>query len=328
MPKSMQARTLRSRRRLAAVSLAALSLTLAGVGTSAAGPQRIVKFRTPTFPTEAVSAYGSIWVSTHRNVFVYRIDPKTNRITARINVVGDTCSLGASGGRVWAAGCAGGTISSIDPHTNKIVGGPQGFSALVGGGSLWVLTDLTPGTIARFDPNTNVRLKSFRLRSPAPPYIAGYAYGSLWVGPNGTDTVWRIDAATNTVTVIPLPGAKAYADPNQGYANGGPMSFAGGKAWTGNPAGIYEIDPATNRAKLLPISIGSLFEWGNIDMTAGYGSVWARTSGNQITRISPATGKVVRSYPATGGGGGIAVGFGSLWVTNASLDSVWREPIR
>lgn len=31
--------------------------------------------------------------------------------------------------------------------------------------------------------------------------------------------------------------------------------------------------------------------------------------------------------PATGGGGGIAVARGSLWIANAGADTVWREPL-
>ncbi len=52
-----------------------------------------------------------------------------------------------------------------------------------------------------------------------------------------------------------------------------------------------------------------------------------RTSGKTVTRIDPATGTVVGSYPATGGGGGLAIAYGSLWVANANADTTWREPI-
>jgi hypothetical protein len=71
-------------------------------------------------------------------------------------------------------------------------------------------------------------------------------------------------------------------------------------------------------------------EWGDIPIVSGAGSVWLRTSDPKLDRIDPATGRVRATYPAAnaGGGGGLAVAFGSLWVENAGSDSVWREPIK
>jgi hypothetical protein len=46
-----------------------------------------------------------------------------------------------------------------------------------------------------------------------------------------------------------------------------------------------------------------------------------------VARIDPSSGQAIQRYPATGGGGGVTVGFGSLWLTNTGPGSVWREPI-
>jgi hypothetical protein len=106
------------------------------------------------------------------------------------------------------------------------------------------------------------------------------------------------------------------------------MAFAGGKIWCGNPAGIYEIDPATNRAALLPIKIGELGAWGPIGITRWHNRVFVRTSGNAVTEINARSDKVVGMYPATGGGGVPAVGYGALWIPNAGDDTTWRESLR
>jgi hypothetical protein len=152
--------------------------------------------------------------------------------------------------------------------------------------------------------------------------------GSVWLGSQTTKTVLRISAAKNKVTaVIPLPGAATTPTPAQGYAEGGPMAFAGGKIWFGNPAGIYEVDPSTNTARRLPIKIGALDLWGDITFATGLGSVWVRTSGTRVTRINPGTGRVIGTYPAAGGGGGIAIVGHSLWVANAGKDTTWRERV-
>lgn len=152
--------------------------------------------------------------------------------------------------------------------------------------------------------------------------------GSIWLGSQTTKTVLRISAATNRVTaVIPLPGAATTATPAQGYAAGGPMAFAGGKIWFGNPAGIFEVDPSTNTAHRLPIKIGALDFWGDITFATGLGSVWVRTSGTRVTRINPTSGGVIGTYPGDGGGGGIVIVGQSLWVANAGKDTTWRERI-
>jgi streptogramin lyase len=115
-----------------------------------------------------------------------------------------------------------------------------------GGGSLWA-TNSVNTAVLRLDPRTHVVLKRVRAHfdNPSEGGLSGFAYGSAWAGDQGSVT--RIDAGTNRVTVIPLPGAKEWPDPaEQVLAAGAQMAFAGGKVFYGNAAGIYEIDAATN----------------------------------------------------------------------------------
>ena len=114
----------------------------------------------------------------------------------------------------------------------------------------------------------------------------------------------RVDAATNTVTVIPLPGAALQPGPTQGYAGPASMAFTAGKVWFGNPAGVYEIDPATNKATLLKIPIGNFSQLGGISVVGGAGSVWGAHVGvgGDEDRL-PATGQVLGHYPVPGGRG-------------------------
>lgn len=271
---------------------------------------------------------GAVWVGTHRGYVVYRINPRTNAKRA-IVVPQNTCNFVAfAGGYVFPSGCDDTwTTLQIDPRTNKVIRHFPGVADVGGAGSLWVVDQ--NGKLGRDDPRTGVRLATIDagvdISVTGGP--VGVFDGGLWVA---ADTaVSRIDVQTNKVTnVIPLPGARGSGSVNGGYLYGNYGAFLNGKLWVSNPVGLFEVDPATNTAKLLPIQIKPLSVGGDLQVAAGAGSLWLRTSDHSVARIDPASGKVVQRYAATGGGGGVAVGYGSLWVANVGSDSIWRYPIR
>jgi streptogramin lyase len=298
--------------------------------TSAPGAPGIARIVTPGSPGHMMIAYGSLWVSTHRGGFIYRIDPKTNHKTA-INVGNALCGpLAVGGGAVYAGGCDGNPVTyKISAANNRVVAQRRGTTPVFAAGSLWTLSpDLRH--VWRVDPRSGVVLAKLEpgidtLKSGGP---MGYGYGSLW---DVADTVAsRIDVTTDKVTaVVPLPGSKASGDYNGGYLYGDYVAFAAGKVWITNAAGIYVIDPTANIARLLPIPLTPMSQGGDITITVAAGSVWVRTSDTTVVQIDPKTEQVVKTYPAlaAGGGGGIAVGFGSLWIANVGIDSVSRLPI-
>jgi streptogramin lyase len=296
------------------------------------------------FPAMIVPASGSIWVFPHRDIVVDRIDPLTNRIVAQVNVQDTPCTLSAAGGGlVWLSNCGTGENSTgwvygIDPRLNRIVRRIRGTYPAFGDGSLWVLDD-SGKRVRRVDPRSGVVLATIPTGSDQQPgggtlVLAGVGYGSAWLASDASKTVTRISTATNKVTaVIPLAGAETQdeAFPNGGgYINGAQMALADGKAWYGNPAGLFEIDSRSNHVRLIPLRMRPFTEWGDIPVVSGAGSVWLRTADNRIDRIDPLSGRLIGTYPADsgGGGGGLAVADGSLWVENAGSDSVWREPIK
>lgn len=293
---------------------------------------RTTTFKTPGFPGGIAVGLGSVWVSAHRAPVVYRINPQTRKVIA-IRVPEDNCSRAAIGASaVWVNGCNG--VYKIDPKTDRVVGhglGGDGVGGVFGAGSLWA-TSLTTCRLYRLDPRSGVVLA--RINSGIPPGTGssgdgcgplGVGYGSLWVY---SDTaVSRIDTRTNKLTrIIPLPGGKAGGDYPGGYLFGGSATFAAGKVWVTNPAGVYEIDPTANTATPLPIRIKPFSAGDEAAITSGAGSVWFRTNDHTIARINPATGSLIARYPGHGGAG-LAYAFGSLWSANAGLDTTWRVPI-
>jgi hypothetical protein len=245
-----------------------------------------------------------------------------------VNLGQGTCWPPAfAGGYIWFGGCESGPTVKVDPKTNRAVGQFNGVTPLGAAGSLWILNpDFT--RLLRVDPQSGIVLAriSPKIDMTQAGGTAGYGSGSVWLY---SDTaVSRVDPGTNHVTaVIPLPGGKISGGFPGGYSYGGYGVFAAGRFWVANPAGVYVINPATNAAAKLPLKIQPFSQAGDIYIAAGAGSIWVRTSGNSIARLSPSDGHAIARYPATGGGGGIAVANGALWVANFGNDTVWREPI-
>jgi YVTN family beta-propeller protein len=88
------------------------------------------------------------------NGYVLRIDPTTNRVTARTPVgfePGDTC---VAGGSVWELNGMDGTVSQIDPSTARVrrtiqIGGSEDSALACGFGSVWA---------TQFDESAVVRI--------------------------------------------------------------------------------------------------------------------------------------------------------------------------
>jgi hypothetical protein len=319
-------------RRALALSLAATVAVLAVGGAAAASP---VTFTTPGAPAHLLIAYGSVWVAGHYGD-VYRLNPRTNRRVATIAVPSPLCLQPAAGaGSLWISGCTGltGVDKSyrIDPGTRRVVGTVNGGAPFFGAGSLWTTTSTsaTP-SVLRLDPRTGLTLTTIPIKIDVSPGggLIPFAIidGSLWAM---TDTaVARIDTATNQLSaIIALPGAKVGGAYPGGYLGGAAGAYADGKVWVPNPAGLFEIDPSTNTAQLVPVRFRPMSNGGDINVGAANGSLWFRTGNKTVARFDPTADRLLGTSPAAGGGGGIAVGFGSLWVANAGADSVWRERI-
>ena len=127
-----------SSRRFVTVVFAALAAVVGAVTAFGAAPKTVATFKIPDFPGGVVSAYGSIWISTHRGSLLYRINPRTNRIVKQLYVLDPTCWSEADGGKVWVFGCGNGTGRAIDPRTNKVGPRVSGDAVYHGGGSVWL----------------------------------------------------------------------------------------------------------------------------------------------------------------------------------------------
>ncbi len=317
-------------------------------GTLDPAPKGDARISIPNFPAMITAGGGSIWVFTHRGTAALRIDPASNRVIASVNLGDTPCTLASSGmGLVWNSNCgpnesSKGLSFGIDPRSDRVTRKIPGNYPVIGAGSVWVLSD-SGKSVRRVDPQSGVVLARIPTGLDQVPgggtlTIGGVGYGSIWLASDAAASLTRISTATNKVTaVIRLVGAQtedqafpSAAEQDTGYINGATVAFAAGKAWYANPAGLFEVDARTNRAKLIRLPMRPFTNWGDDTVVSGAGSIWVRTTNTQIDRINPVTGQIQARYPAgvSGGGGDLAVAFGSLWVANAGSDSVWREPIR
>jgi DNA-binding beta-propeller fold protein YncE len=320
-----------ARRTTVLVAVVLTGLTLAG-GPGAAPPRTVVIHVTAySFPDAVGAGFGSLWISAHRGDAATRVDPRTNRTVAHVRLGDTQCWSFAFGARhAWASNCEGETgvarTYEIDPRTNRVIKIIRGADAVFAGGSLW-LTTFPAQSLIRLDPVTHVVLA--RIRAPFAPNDSGDgtgtgAFGALWTS-NGIDTAARIDLRTNTVRVIPLPGAKP-PDPGGYFDAANPLALDG-RVWLTNAAGIFEIDPRTTTVRLHRIRIGPFSQQGDVGFAAYRHDLFVRVSDTTVDRIDTRTFQVIKRYSATGGGGKLTIAFGSLWVANAAADTVWREPL-
>ncbi len=166
--------------------------TLTRVNTTTNRPSATLPM---TEPTSVVAGEGGVWAGTDIAPIVYRIDPRSVRVTARVKVCGGRGGpqLAIAAGAVWAANAACGTVSRINPRTGSIratitvckalriqCGGPIGLVLSSGGGYLWVFDEPGPhNRFARIDPATGRATPGVRIPAGAGPIQA--TAGSVWI---------------------------------------------------------------------------------------------------------------------------------------------------
>jgi hypothetical protein len=178
-------------------------------------------------PYDATFAYGAAWATSHGGGELVRIDPASNRVTARIPLAQATGVVGAFGS-VWATGADG--VIRVDPATNAVVAriplpmagwtaagvdaiwvtGPTGLSRIdpasdtvtatiaiagnlgdpaVVGGKVWV-PRIRAGRIAVVEPGANRVVETVKVGSG--PFVVTEIGGEAWVPSWRGRDVWRL----------------------------------------------------------------------------------------------------------------------------------------
>lgn len=241
-----------------------------------------------------VNAAG-LWLGDFDANLVYRIDPVSLAVVAKIPVAANPDGTSVTADAVWIAQHRGGSVTRIDPSTNKavtIVIGHQGPSGPhdigFGAGSVWVsagdtVNDGGPGgAVVRIDPTTNKVQATIKIPANASA-CGGFAISdqAVWMDSCANQNVMvRIDPSTNqVVATVDLGGF------------GGPPILMDGVPWVlvmktdggSDPARLVRIDPATNLVDRV-FSLGDTFR--SERLLVALGSVWTTNwSNDQVLRL-------------------------------------------
>jgi len=251
----------------------------------------------------------SAWIHVVDAARVLRIDPKTNQVVASIPVGQGTGEVALEGGFVWVMNHIDSTISKIDPQTNKVVATislppPNGHLA-VSPGAVWV-SSLSGNVVRRLDPRTNHVVATIAM--PNGPAGMSFGAGSLWVcGWNGA--VWRVDPATNQATKQFDIGA-VYGLLCAGIAALEDTVWVEVFLGQNDTGSVLErIDPAANTLGTQSFTMPDNLNEGVVADAHGG---WVYDPEHGLYHIDPQTNQVVGQLLMTGGGG-LALGDGSVW---------------
>jgi YVTN family beta-propeller protein len=144
---------------------------------------------------------GSVWITVNGPPTLLRIDPKTNKVVGQVAAPGSPAAIRAGLGGLWLASDDG-TMLRLNANSGAVVAtipvgrGPR-FTA-IGGGSVWVLNQ-ADGTVSRVDPASNRVSATIRVTS-VPVQGGDMAFGGGFAWARISDSlVAQIDPTTNRV---------------------------------------------------------------------------------------------------------------------------------
>jgi ABC-type transport system substrate-binding protein len=266
---------------LTRASAASLASVPPGIAVVDAASGRLVA-QTPwtelKWPVEVITGNGSFWVLTLDGYSLVRINPTSGHILGRVSSPFGINALGwlVDGRSVWFSGprlvrmdlTSGNEVDRFplteDPHDDQLAGLARG------GGSLWVARQ-HPGQLLRVDPETGSVLQ--RIGNLPDAYIVAYGDGAAWVA--AFDRVARVDAATDTVTRVPLPPPIAE------------IAVGGGFAWASNEQKgiVYKIDQSGRIVATYETGLGAR------EMSYADGTLWVVNQDvGTLTGVDAATG--------------------------------------
>ncbi len=264
----------------------------------------------------------SVWAVSFDEGSISKIDPGTGQVVLTERLGPGAASVLSAERQLWVAsygmGPAGSKLSRIDPATGKAIAdvstGELCCDLAAGAGGIWAIDPR--GDLLRVDPERTRILDRFPV--PFDPEVhtnVVFGGGSVWIGSDGAAVV-QVDPRTGNIERTIETG-------------GGPPFLAkDGLVWGAAPELIWAVDASTGevvRSFRLEDSIEV------ISLGIGLGSIWAgiRHPGyvGAVLRLDPSTGRVIADLSDVDIPARIAIGFGSVWVSDSGSSNVFRiEP--
>ena len=230
----------------------------------------------------------------------------------------------------WVSNEPNDNVSRFDPKTNKVAAtialgqGKRPCSGLAAGfGSLWV-PNCGDRTLGRIDLKTNAVTATIPMTIGNSEGGIATGAGSVWLMTDSKGTLARIDPDTNKVVAEIYVASGSY-----GLAFGpGDKDGTDAAVWVTSSEhdSVARVDPNTNLV-VETIKVGKSPRF----IAVGAGGVWTINQGDgSVSRIDPKTNKVAATIEVgiPGGGGEIAVGEGSVWVTSFEFPLSRIDPSR
>ena len=217
------------------------------------------------------------------------------------------------------------SVALISPKSEQLraafpVGGSP-TSVAVGAGAVWVI-NADDQTVTRIDEQTHA-VRTFGTGGVPAEIAAGD--GSLWVG-NGTRAPGSVGPVVTAVSRFSseadAPLARPVTLPSRGpvmgaVANGIAVSAQG--VWAVNPdLTISRIDPASNKI------VQHISDVMALGIATGAEGTWVFGPDRTVARLSPSGGRAQSIQLAASDLSSIAVGDGSVWVTDPYQGLLWR----
>jgi outer membrane protein assembly factor BamB len=313
-------------RRIAAAAVAAAAATAVAVQVGDQAPEREqgiapqVSRLEGFHATSLAAAEGSLWVTQYDIDRLLRIDLKTGKIAARIDVGGSPGGVIAAAGAVWVHDWEHGRLLKVDTRTNRVVTtlkvGTNNSDIAFAAASVWTIDE--HGQLVRVDPDTAAVTRRLSLGAAAtlpsdPPRGSTLAAAgdTLWVVAGDGD-IAELDARTGRI----LGRAHGPALPVEGSRRA--VADAGG-LWISSPfrRQIIHIDARTRRVTHLRVAgdpgplaivdgriwVGTLHETGIVTRV----TVLA-TNGRTVATIPLPNQPAVNIVPSPAGGAWVTFG--------------------
>lgn len=276
------------------------------------------------FPNAVAVGGGSAWV-VRDGRRVVRIDAETGEVLSQSGA-GDElgsqrpCGIAVGAGGVWVATLSGNIarLSTRSGRFTRLIPVEDAACVAAGPNAVWV-TSPNLGLVTRLDPATGEVVAEIPLEGFPQGIVIGH--GSVWVAashpPDGAGGgVSRIDPRSNEIVrTILVPNLPEY------------VAFGAGAIWVSSNNGtVAEIDPGTNQL----VATVRISEGGRTSVAAGKTEVYAvelALPGETapVYEIDAASATVLdRTIEAGRNPTGMAVGAGSLWITNYDDGTVTR----
>lgn len=281
------------------------------------------------------------------------------QLAATIPVGEAPSGMAVGAGALWVANEGDGTVSRVDPATNRVVAtyrvGGEPDDVAVQGGIVWV-ADGSRGVVTPLDPESGTTRPPLRI-GPGGHIDLAAGRGYVWAVARD-QVLYRIDPASGTsaaaarfageladvatgrglVYVADLPGARLgdLAPPGSAlsfdlvpYARSreGDIAASHEAVWVASPdAGkLFRLDA---QSFVVTAAVALEGDYASVDVAAD--SVWvldgrSEDGSARLLRLDPVTAEVVGDpIPLEGEPADVRIGLGSVWVSLNGNDSVVR----